>query len=271
MASKNGRWRLRTRGWWWCSCYWWAASATTLLVAFGSVEALAQQTGQQTGQQPKQEPMQRGRGPLYHPDGPGDGAWRVSLGGLWDAIDPSAVDGYKLAIPQLLTDARYQVGSGISILGHLNTVIVSNQLEVGAAWQVPTHGRVTVMASVTGGAFFGRLGQFGFDAWMAAPIVKPGITLGYPLGDVMLSLRLDAMFSLFQYVSVGDTSLTIDEFNHFTAGSLSFTVENMLQRGGVWFYGGALMASRAYYQAWVLFSDDPSLYFYPRIFGGYEF
>lgn len=210
-------------------------------------------------------------GPLYHPDGPGDGRFRASIGMLWDAIDPAAVMGFNAAVPQLLSDMRLGLSNGFSLQSHINTMLVSNEIEIGAAWKLPLKTKTSVMASLLGGVLFGKLSQFEFDTFAAAPVVRPSVTVGHPFGNIMLSFRADAVIALMQYIRLGSTSISASDISHFTAGMLSVTVENKLSYGGMWFFGASAMFARAYYQAWVLFSDNPSLMAYPRIFGGYEF
>jgi hypothetical protein len=51
----------------------------------------------------------------------------------------------------------------------------------------------------------------------------------------------------------------------------ALVVENPLHGGGNWYFGAALMISRASYALWLPFAADEAFVAYPRFFGGYAF
>jgi hypothetical protein len=143
-------------------------------------------------------------------------------------------------------------------------------LEIGVGWS-KSFGDWSVLAGVEGGALFGALGEAGFDAFTASPAVRPVLALGHAFGDVHASLRGEMVFASPQYVRVGTASSTAPPPDPLAASSLGLIVENPLDSGGIWYFGAAVMAARAYYQVWVLFGDNPALLVYPRLLGGYVF
>lgn len=209
-------------------------------------------------------------GPLFAPTGPGTGRFRLGIGGFFDFLDENALAGYHIAAPQFTTNVRWGLGPKFSLLGHLNTIVVSNQLEVGAGW-TEFVGPISVMARLYAGALFGKLGSFGFDAFSISPIIRPGIVAGIPIDDHWLSFAIDVLLIPVQHVVLGDSSIGITSYNAFAGMSFELRAEAMLNNGGAVFYGGGLMWTRANYQVWLLFGDESNLLAYPRVFAGYEF
>jgi hypothetical protein len=223
---------------------------------------------------PKDSPVARqanGRGFLFQPSTTPLGAFRFGLGAFFDAVDPAVMYGYNVRIPQLTVDARYGLGAGWSLKGHLNTMLVTNELLLGAgyAWRFE---RWSLEAAASVGVYFGTLGQFAFDATFISPEYRPELTLGYDLGDgVALSLRGTLLLMGPERVRVGEIWGGLDNSNLFAGHSEMLYVENTTQGDGVWYFGLGAMTTRAYYQMWLLFPDSPGLYTYPRIVAGYEF
>ena len=96
--------------------------------------------------------------------------------------------GFNVRVPQLTLDARYGLGRGWSLKGHLNSMFVTTELLLGGsyAWRA---GDWSFEGSASAGIYVGQLAQVGFDATLLAPEYRPELTLGYDLGDIALSLR----------------------------------------------------------------------------------
>lgn len=210
------------------------------------------------------------RGFAFHPSAQPYNSFRLALGGLYDAVDPQVMYGYRLRIPQFTVDGRYGLGAGWSLKGHLNTILIINELLVGGSyswhWQ-----RWSLEAAASVGLYVGKLGHFGFDAVLIAPQYRPELTIGYDLGDVALSLRGSLLLMGPERVRIGEVWGGLDNSNPFVGHSETLYVENALASGSLWYFGLGLMTTRAYYALWLLFPDTPGLYTYPRLVAGYEF
>jgi hypothetical protein len=211
-----------------------------------------------------------GRGFTFYPSEPPSGAFRLAIGGSFDAVDPQVMYGYRLRIPQFSLDARLGLSNGWSLRGHLNTMLVSNELLVGGSYA--THvGRWSLEASASVGVFLGKLGSFGFNALLIAPQYRPELAVGHDFGDIAVTLRGSLLLMGPERVQVGDVWGGLDNDSLFAGHSEMLYVENVIQDGSLWYFGLGLLTTRAYYQMWLLFPDSPALFTYPRIAGGYEF
>jgi hypothetical protein len=197
-------------------------------------------------------------------------AFRFAIGAFYDAVDPAVMYGLELRLPQFTADARFGLGGGWSIKGHLNTMFVTNELLFGVsrAWEM---GRWSIEGSLSAGLYYGKLAQFAFDAQLFAAEYRPEITVGYNLGSVALSLRGSLLLMGPEQVRIGELWGGLDNANFFVGHSEMLYVENTTQAHGIWYFGIGSMTTRAYYQLWLLFPDSPSLYTYPRVVAGYEF
>jgi len=214
--------------------------------------------------------VQTGKGFLYHPSLPRLGAFRIGVGGFYDAVDPLVMYGFNVRIPHLSVDARYGLGSGFSLKGHFNTMVVTTELLVGGsyAWE---SGGWSLEAAASVGVYFGKLANFGFDALMIAPQYRPELTIGYDLGGVALSLRGTLLLMGPERARVGELWGGLDNSNAFAGHGEMLMVENTTKSGGVWYFGIGAFTTRAYYQLWLLFPDSPELFTYARAMAGYEF
>jgi hypothetical protein len=210
------------------------------------------------------------QGFVFHPSTPALHAFRFGLGGLYDAVDPQVMYGLELRVPQLALDARYGLGAGWSIKGHLNSMFVTNELLFGASLAGGS-GRWSVEGTASAGVYFGKLAQFSFDAAFISPQYRPELTVGYDFGKVALSLRGSLLLMGPARARVGEIWGDFDNANFFVGHSEMLYVENPTSFGSVWYFGLGAMTTRAYYQFWVLFPDSPALFTYARTVAGYEF
>jgi hypothetical protein len=218
------------------------------------------------------EPLARDhcRGTLFHPSRQAPGVLRLGLGILFDAVDPQAMYGFELRVPHVALDARYGLGSGFSLTGHLDTVLVMNELTAGAGWS-QYWGPWSLELGLEAGVYYGTLNEFGFKASYTAPMYVPRVVAGHSWKDLALALSVDAMMTFTQVVTVGDITERVGNDSSFLGARATLTVENKLERGGVWYYGIAAMFTKSYYQVWILLPDSPEVLAYARVMAGYEF
>jgi len=226
-----------------------------------------------SGSLEKKTPVMRqfnGRGFAFAPSRPELNAFRLGIGVQYDAIDPQVMYGFYVRVPQLALEARYGLGNGWSLKGHLNTILVINELTlgVGYTWQF---GRWALEASGSAGVYYGRLGQLGFDAQFIAGEYRPELALGFAFGDLMLSVRGSLILLGPQRASVGELWGGFDNADAFAGHSEMLYIENTTASNALWYLGIGSMSTLAYYQLWLLFPDSPAFYTYPRLVAGYEF
>jgi hypothetical protein len=211
------------------------------------------------------------KGFTFFPSVQDPGAFRFTLGAYYDAIDPSVVYGFNVRVPQISLDARYGLGSGWSLKGHFNSMLITTELLLGASYAWHPAGKWSLEATFTAGAYLGKLGSAGFDVVLLSPEYRPEVALGYELGTVALTLRGSVMLMGPETLRVGDTWGGLDNSNAFVGHSEMLFVENTTSANGVWYFGAGAMTTRAYYAMWLLFPDSPALFTYPRVVAGYEF
>jgi hypothetical protein len=213
---------------------------------------------------------QIGQGFTFHPSMTPLNAFRVGIGGMYDAIDPQVMYGIQVRVPQFAADARYGLGKGWSIKGHFNSMFIINELLLGpsVSWG---SGRFSVEGTASVGVYYGKLAQLSFDAALIAPEYRPEIAVGYDLGNIALTARGSVLLMGPERSRVGDIWAGLDNSNLFVGHSEMIYVENPTGGGGVWYFGVGAMTTRAYYQFWVLFPDSPALFTYARTVAGYEF
>lgn len=211
-----------------------------------------------------------GKGFLFFPSTSPFNSFRIGVGASYDSIDPQVVYGFNVRVPQITVDARYGLGRGWSMKGHLNSVWVTTELLLGGSYAFRAE-PFSIEASVNAGLYLGQLGNLSFDANMISPEYRPELAFGYEFGNVALSLRGSIILMGPVQARVGDVWGGLDNAKVFAGHSEMLLVENALRSGAVWYFGLGAMTTRAYYQVWLLFPDSPSLYTYARAVAGYEF
>jgi len=200
------------------------------------------------------------KGFTFFPSVQNSGAFRFTLGAYYDAIDPAVVYGFNVRVPQVSLDARFGLGSGWSLKGHLNSMLITTELLLGASYAWHPAGKWSLEGTLTAGLYVGKLGQVGFDVLLLSPEYRPEVALGYEFGDIALTLRGSVMLMGPESLNVGDTSGGLDNSNAFVGHSEMLFVENTTSSNGVWYFGAGAMTTRAYYAMWLLFPDSPSLF-----------
>jgi hypothetical protein len=210
-----------------------------------------------------------GRGSLFHPDGPGLFAWRIGVGALVDVLPRRVVQSEQRQLPQFTVHARVGLPGGFSADARAAAILLTNQIELGAAWTFPA-GPVAIAIQDHQGLWFGFVGLEGFDASGWGWINKPGLSAGMEMEDIRFSLTGELIYTFGQHVRIGGDNISRDKA-FFAGTSLTFTVENLLASGRLWYFGVGILYTLPNYEAWVAFSDDRNRFPYPRFFGGYAF
>lgn len=196
---------------------------------------------------------------LFFPSGPGEGRHAVALGGIWQVA------------PQLAANWRWGLPLGFSVGASLQTVVLRNQLDVGASW-FTTFGPFFVGASMKFGAWIGFLNGFGFDSMAWGAVWEPGLQAGLPVAhDAWLTLVLQGYFDIYEAARLGSLVFVPSHRTLYLGLGASLIVELAAEHGVIYF-GGGIFHTSPNYPAWINFSYvDPNKYVYPSVLAGYEF
>lgn len=212
---------------------------------------------------------------VFHPEGPAPGAVAFAAGVLWDYPPQRVVEGQISAFPMAELNLRVGLPLAFAALARVQTALVTNEVLAGATWthvfdDVP--GAPSMALRLLGGAGFGGLVGFGYDAFLYSFLLRPGLAAGWKWRsqEVAFTLREDVVFSSAQTGVFGGTA-TRTSTARLVGSESALVVENPLHGGGNWYFGAALMISRASYALWLPFAADEAFVAYPRFFGGYAF
>lgn len=224
-------------------------------------------------------PESEGRAPLgpllFHPEGPASGKLVLGVGLLWDYPPQRVVEGQVTAFPMVELNARLGAPLGFSGVARVQTALITNEALFGAAWthvfdDVP--GAPSLSLRLLGGAGFGGLVGFGYNAFLYSVLLRPGLAVGWKWRsqEIAITLREDLVLSSAQTGVFGGTA-TRTAIARVVGSESAIVIENPLHGGGNGYFGAALMITRASYALWLPFAADEAFVAYPRFFGGYAF
>lgn len=182
------------------------------------------------------------RGLLFYPEGPGPGKDRWAIGGLLQIA------------PMFTANYRRGLGAGFSVDAGLQTIILYNQLAVGAEWGTRA-GPFSLGLTLHVNAFFGALGKAfvqtsSFNATGWGVLVNPGAKAGLQVAkDSWLTLVGQTYFTVYQASNLGGLVLSPDSAS-YTGLGLSLIVEYAPKRQGVIYYGVSLYNTATNYPFW---------------------
>ncbi len=210
------------------------------------------------------------RGLTFFPDGPGKGKDRWTVGALWQIA------------PMFTADYKRGLGSGFALDVSVQTIVLFNQLNVGAQWAF--HGgpfSFGLMAHV--GGYFGVLGKalvattsFNSTGW--GVLLLPGAKAGLQVTkDAWITLQGEAYVNLYQGVNLGGLVLSPGSVAYDGYG-LSLIVEYSPKKQGVIYYGVSLYHTAPNYPIFFNVEATPSSeafntnkITYLGVLAGYEF
>jgi len=210
------------------------------------------------------------RGLTFFPEGPGKGKDRWAVGGLWQIA------------PMFTANYTRGLGAGFSVDARLQTIILYNQLGVGAEWAAKVGPfSLGVMAHVSG--YFGALGKaliattsFNTTGW--GVLLDPGAKAGIQVSkDSWLTLQYEAYLSLYQAVNLGGLVLSPSSASYAGFG-LTALVEYSPKKEGVFYYGVSLYNTASNYPIFFNVEATPTSepfnsqkIWYLGLLAGYEF
>jgi hypothetical protein len=202
------------------------------------------------------------RGLTFFPDGPGKGKDRWAIGGIWQIA------------PMFTANYTRGMGSGFTLDARLQTIVVYNQLGVGAQWAFRTGPfSIGVMAHVDG--YFGTIGkvlmssEFNSTGW--GVLIDPGAKVGLQVSsDTWLTLQWEAYLAVYQATNLG--GLVISPSSALWEGfGFSLIAEYSPKKQGVIYYGVSLYSTRSNYPVFFNVDYSPKHIVYLGLLAGYEF
>ena len=202
------------------------------------------------------------RGLTFFPDGPGKGKDRWAIGGIWQIA------------PMFTANYTRGLGSGFTVDARLKTIIMLNDLGVGAQWAFGWGPfSLGLMAHLDG--FFGTMGkvflssQFNSTGW--GVLFEPGAKAGLQVtGDTWLTLMFESYLSLYQATNLGGLVISPDA-PMWQGFGFTLVAEYSPKKQGVIYYGVSLYKTRANYPIWFNVDYSPTQIVYLGLLAGYEF
>jgi hypothetical protein len=206
----------------------------------------------------------------FFPEGPGAGKDRWTVGALWQ-IAPMFTASYVRGL-----------GAGFTLDARVQTIVIYNQLGVGAQWAFKAGPfSLGVMAHLNG--FVGVLGKAfvattSFDTVGWGILLDPGAKAGLQVSkDSWLTLQYEAYLSLYQATQLGSMTISPNAATYAGFG-LTALVEYSPEKKGVIYYGVSIYNTAANYPIWFNVEATPSSepfstgkIWYLGLLAGYEF
>jgi hypothetical protein len=202
------------------------------------------------------------RGLTFFPEGPGKGKDRWSVGGIWQIA------------PMFTANYTRGLGSGFTLDARLKTIIMLNDLGVGAQWAA-MWGPFSfgLMAHVDG--YFGTIGkvlmssEFNSTGW--GVLIEPGAKVGLQVSsDTWLTLQWEAYLAVYQATNLGGLVISPDSALWEGFG-FSLIAEYSPKKQGVIYYGVSLYSTRSNYPVFFNVDYSPKHIVYLGLLAGYEF
>ncbi len=202
------------------------------------------------------------RGLTFFPDGPGEGKDRWAIGGIWQIA------------PMFTANYTRGLGSGFTLDARLKTIIMLNDLGIGAQWAFGWGPfSFGLMAHFDG--FIGTMGKVlmtsEFNSLGYGLLFEPGAKAGLQVSkDTWLTAQFEAYLALAQATNLG--GLTVSPDSRLWEGfGVSLIAEYAPRKQGVIYYGVSLYKTRTNYPVFFNVDYSPATILYLGLLAGYEF
>jgi hypothetical protein len=202
---------------------------------------------------------------IFNPASPGPGNTRFSVGGLW------------MVAPQFTANFRYGLPAGFSLDARILTVLVRNELDIGAAWSAQA-GPLQLGVGLHVGGWFGGLGNYGgalstqFAQRGWGMVLQPNVSAGMKVAsDSWLTLQFETFLSPYQAVSLDGFVITPEHASVYNGYGVTATVEYAIGGPGILYYGVGLYNTTANYPLFINAEYSPKMIAYVGALAGYEF
>ncbi|MCX6251684.1 MAG: hypothetical protein NTX61_13145 [Bacteroidetes bacterium] len=175
-------------------------------------------------------------------------------------------DWVETAIEAPVVDLRMNLGlpAGFSILGDINTLIVSNQFMVGPRWNMRHH-NFSMNIAYDVAFVYGYMTILGFDNTVKAWVHYPNLSLGYSVNDLLFTLKIEIPVLTKFSVRAGGNEIirTKDMIDGLTVG---IYVEQRLWKKMGFVTGIKDNYLKFYWPAWPVFTTFSRRYHIPELY-----
>lgn len=184
------------------------------------------------------------------------------MGGIWQIA------------PMFTANYTRGLGSGFTVDARLKTIIMLNDLGVGAQWAFDWGPfSFGLMAHLDG--FFGSMGKVimssEFNSTGYGLLFEPGAKVGLQVSrDSWLTLQFESYLALVQATNLGGLVVMPDS-SLWEGYGISAIVEYAPRKEGVVYYGVSLYRTRSNYPIFFNVDYSPQSIFYIGLLAGYEF
>jgi hypothetical protein len=115
----------------------------------------------------------------------------------------------NVTAPMFSYQAKYTLPKGFNVQGGLSSLIISNRIYIGPAWNYDLGNGNYVGAGWNVAWNYGRLKQFGFATTLTGWEQQPNITVGHAFDKTAVTLRMDLYWSSVMYITEGGHTLQV--------------------------------------------------------------
>ena len=210
-------------------------------------------------------------GPLFSPEGPGVGRYRLGVGMQLEILPVRLVESEQQEIPEVAAAFRYGLPYNLTLDARFHGVVIKNDADVGVSWTLK-FGNVYVAPSLRLGLRFGWMNSASFDTNSWGLVTRPGVAAGFSWRNLRFSISQEFILSHDQHIRIGDIQLRIPGNFDYEGIVVTAVVETITPQGKILYFGFGLQWTSNYDQAWIAFSDDhTSRAYFPRLMAGYVF
>lgn len=171
--------------------------------------------------------------------------------------------------PFLQADIAYGLPYGFSLIGKINTMILTNRFVTGMQWNYPLSSFDFCLGTDIG-YLLGFVTINGFDNSIHSWLLYPYIQCGYHQDQVFISARAEAEYITSQQTYAGDIQVT-DARNRRNGIALSLIIEQPFFHKQRCALGLKLSYSDFVYQAWPAFETFKRTLTVPEVFCAFTF
>jgi hypothetical protein len=212
--------------------------------------------------QKKSPPIDIGKESMYFPHHYQKYKLQTGLGFYFTKLPYDWVEN-ALEAPLLDLQLTFGLPSGFSLAGSVNTVVVSNQVTVGARWNY-IHKNFSFNLGYDIGFALGMMNIAGFSNTGMEIIHYPNLSLGFKTRSTAFTLKGEAVVIGWQQMRTGE-NLMVSGSNQFDGVTCALYIEQRIFRTKVLVIGLKDNYVMHYWPAWMVFSTFDRYYHIPEL------
>jgi len=204
---------------------------------------------------------------MFHPQRLPEGAWWNSVGFTGVAPPVEITEAVQVRWPAFDYHTMYGLPHGFVLDGRAAVQVLQNRLSVGPKW-VTAVGPVSISVGWDLAYWFGFLEVAGFDSKAHGWQGNPNISLGYRIGDVAGTVKMEMLndYSVATY----QADIEVSSNSKFNSGAaFSIVLEQPFWKDQYLSLGIRAIYSKFYWETWSLFATFDRYLFYPEIMVGF--